>query len=56
MGQEKRGEGILSKPLQQQYALIALAKAIGHRWIFPVEKTDFTLREWMSGLQDHGND
>jgi hypothetical protein len=56
MGQEKRGEGILRKLLRLQYATIARAKAIGHRWIFSIEKTELTLREWMRGLQDHGND
>ena len=53
MGQEKRGEGILRELLRFQYAPIALAKAIRHRWIFPVEKTDFALREWMRSLLDH---
>jgi len=47
MGQEKRGEGILRKLLRFQYAPIAHAKAIRHRWIFTVKKTDFVLREWM---------
>ena len=32
-----------------QYAPTALSKSIRHRWISPVEKTDFTLREKMRG-------
>ena len=55
-GARKERGGENQYALQLQYAPTALENAIGHRWIFPVEKTDIPLGERMRRVAGSRND